>query len=114
MTAGARGGACRVQINDVEGLERELPGALVAVREWLRVYKVPEGKPVNVFALAEAAMPAPYARRVVAATHAAWRAAYGAQRTISLPFTDRHTAADFPADTDPLATAPAEEAVSKL
>jgi len=62
----------------VADVERELPGAIHALREWLRVYKLPEGKPVNAFALEERAMPRDYAMRVVAATHAAWAAAHGA------------------------------------
>ncbi len=65
--------------NDVEDLERELPGAVSALREWLRVYKRAEGKPLNAFALGERAMPREYATRVIAATHAAWAATYGGQ-----------------------------------
>jgi inorganic pyrophosphatase len=64
---------------DVADLERELPGAISAVREWLRVYKQAEGKGANAFALGERAMPAAYARGVIAATHAAWGRAHGAQ-----------------------------------
>ena len=63
--------------DDVADLERELPGAVSALREWLRVYKLPEGKPVNAFALGERAMPRDYAMRVVASTHAAWAATHG-------------------------------------
>ena len=62
---------------DVADLERELPGAVAALREWLRVYKLPEGKPLNAFALAERAMPREYALRVIAATHDAWAKAHG-------------------------------------
>ena len=65
--------------NDVADLERELPGAVHALREWLRVYKRPEGKPLNTFALEERAMPRDYAMRVVAHTHASWETAYGGQ-----------------------------------
>ena len=64
--------------NDVADLERELPGAVSALREWLRVYKLPEGKPLNTFALGERAMPREYAMRVVAHTHAAWATTHGA------------------------------------
>ena len=63
--------------HDVADLERELPGAVSALREWLRVYKLPEGKPLNAFALGERAMPRDYAMRVVASTHAAWAATHG-------------------------------------
>jgi inorganic pyrophosphatase len=64
---------------DVADLERELPGAVDALREWLRVYKLPEGKPLNAFALEERAMPAAYAAKVVADTHAAWAKHHGEQ-----------------------------------
>lgn len=50
-------------MNDVDDLERELPGAVHALREWLRDYKVPEGKPENKFALGERAMPAAFAKK---------------------------------------------------
>ena len=68
------------RMNDLADLERELPGAVGALREWLRVYKVPEGKPLNAFALEERAQDAAYARRVVADTHAAWVRSHGAIR----------------------------------
>ena len=64
-------------VEDVDDLERELPGAVHALREWLRVYKVAEGKARNAFALGERAMGAEYARGVIAQTHASWRAKYG-------------------------------------
>lgn len=50
-------------MNDIDDLERELPGAVHALREWLRDYKVPEGKPENKFALGERAMPAAFAKK---------------------------------------------------
>jgi inorganic pyrophosphatase len=65
------------KMSDIGDLERELPGAVSALREWLRVYKVPEGKPLNAFALGEKALDAAYARGVVAQTHAAWLANHG-------------------------------------
>ncbi len=65
--------------DDVADLERELPGAVPALREWLRVYKRAEGKPLNAFALDERAMGRDYAARVIAATHDAWARQYGTQ-----------------------------------
>lgn len=67
------------KLNDVEDLEREMPGAVSALREWLRVYKVPEGKPMNEFALEEKCMPKDYAVKVIVETHEAWKAKYGAE-----------------------------------
>jgi len=60
------------KISDVEDLERELPGAVSAMREWFRVYKVAEGKPLNKFGLDEKCMPRAYAEMVVEETHEFW------------------------------------------
>jgi inorganic pyrophosphatase len=65
------------RLQSLEDLERELPGCVDALREWLRVYKVPEGKPVNAFALEERAMPREYALKVIADTHEAWVKSHG-------------------------------------
>jgi len=64
-------------VHGVEDLERELPGAIHALREWLRVYKVAEGKALNAFALEERAMGRDYAHGVIQGTHAAWKAEHG-------------------------------------
>ena len=38
------------KLNDVEDVERALPGLLRATNEWFRIYKIPDGKPENQFA----------------------------------------------------------------
>lgn len=38
------------KLRDVDDVEREFPGLLRATVEWFRLYKVPDGKPVNNFA----------------------------------------------------------------
>lgn len=38
------------KLNDVEDVERHLPGLLRATNEWFRIYKIPDGKPENHFA----------------------------------------------------------------
>lgn len=38
------------KLNDVEDVERHLPGLLRATNEWFRIYKIPDGKPENQFA----------------------------------------------------------------
>merc|ERR1719440_2516444 len=43
-------------LNDVDDVERLLPGTISAVREWFRTYKIPDGKPPNVFGLGERCM----------------------------------------------------------
>src|SRR6202012_1871473 len=38
------------KLNDIEDIERHLPGLLRATNEWFRIYKIPDGKPENQFA----------------------------------------------------------------
>ena len=38
------------KVHDIEDVELFLPGLLRATNEWFRIYKVPDGKPENVFA----------------------------------------------------------------
>ena len=33
------------ELNDVEDVERLLPGTISLIREWFRTYKIPDGKP---------------------------------------------------------------------
>lgn len=37
-------------IIDIEDVEKHLPGLIRATNEWFRIYKIPDGKPENVFA----------------------------------------------------------------
>ena len=38
------------KLNDIEDVEKHLPGLLRATNEWFRIYKIPDGKPENKFA----------------------------------------------------------------
>jgi inorganic pyrophosphatase len=60
-------------LHDVADLETLLPGTVSAIREWFRTYKIPDGKPPNVFGLNEECMPVAYAMTVIHETHEAWR-----------------------------------------
>ena len=59
-------------INDINDVEEQLPGMLSAIREWYRTYKIPDGKPPNVFALEERFMDKNYANEVIDECHHAW------------------------------------------
>jgi inorganic pyrophosphatase len=59
-------------INDIQDVEKQLPGMLDAIREWYRTYKIPDGKPPNVFGLDEKFMDKQYAMEVIAECHHAW------------------------------------------
>ena len=59
-------------LNDIDDVERELPGLCDAIREWYRTYKIPDGKPPNVFGLDEKFMDKAYAKEVIDECHHAW------------------------------------------
>jgi len=60
-------------LNDIEDVEKLLPGQLEAIREWFRTYKIPDGKPPNVFGLDEKFMNKSYAMGVIKECNHAWR-----------------------------------------
>jgi inorganic pyrophosphatase len=59
-------------INDIQDVEEQLPGMLSAIREWYRTYKIPDGKPPNVFGLGERFMDKAYALGIMEECHHAW------------------------------------------
>ncbi|KAI9312248.1 inorganic diphosphatase [Dichotomocladium elegans] len=62
------------KLNDIEDVEKQLPGLIRATNEWFRIYKIPDGKPENVFAFSGEAKNKKYATEVVLETHEAWKA----------------------------------------
>jgi len=56
-------------INDVDDIEKFLPGTVSGIREWLRWYKTPDGKPKNEFGYDEKALGAAKAKKVIEETH---------------------------------------------
>jgi len=59
--------------NDIGDVETHLPGTLSAIREWFRTYKIPDGKPPNVFGLNERFMNRAYALGVIKECNRAWK-----------------------------------------
>jgi inorganic pyrophosphatase len=59
-------------LNDIEDVERHLPGLLRATNEWFRIYKIPDGKPENQFAFTGECKNKAYAHEVVAECADAW------------------------------------------
>ena len=59
-------------LNDIDDVDREMPGMLDAIREWYRTYKIPDGKPPNTFGLGERFMDKAYAKSVIDECHHAW------------------------------------------
>ena len=61
------------RLNDIEDVERHLPGLIRATNEWFRIYKIPDGKPENVFAFSGEAKSKKYAIEIVHECHEAWK-----------------------------------------
>jgi len=61
------------QLNDIEDVEKKMPGFLKATEEWFRIYKIPDGKPENKFAFNGEAKNKAYALKVIQETHEAWK-----------------------------------------
>jgi inorganic pyrophosphatase len=59
-------------LDDIDDVEKEMPGMLSAIREWYRTYKIPDGKPPNVFALDEKFMDKAYSMKVIEERHHFW------------------------------------------
>jgi len=61
------------KLNDIEDVERHLPGLIRATNEWFRIYKIPDGKPENQFAFSGEAKNKKYATEIVHECHEAWK-----------------------------------------
>lgn len=60
-------------LNDIGDVEKHLPGTLNAIREWFRTYKIPDGKPPNVFGLNERFMDKAYTMQIIKECNQAWK-----------------------------------------
>jgi len=60
-------------LNDIDDVEKLLPGTLSAIREWFRTYKIPDGKPPNYFGLDEKFMNKQYALEIIKECNHAWK-----------------------------------------
>ncbi|XP_064458709.1 uncharacterized protein LOC135369032 isoform X2 [Ornithodoros turicata] len=61
-------------LNDVDDIEKHMPGMLKATNEWFRIYKIPDGKPENQFAFNGEAKNREFAEKIIAETHEHWKA----------------------------------------
>lgn len=61
------------KLNDIEDVEKHLPGLLRATNEWFRIYKIPDGKPENQFAFSGEAKNKKYALDVIRECNEAWK-----------------------------------------
>ena len=82
-------------LNDIEDVETELPGLLSAIREWYRTYKIPDGKPPNVFGLNEEFMNRSYTMEVIKECHEAWEQLITGEKERSLDDNHSHQIKDL-------------------
>ncbi|KAM0755048.1 inorganic pyrophosphatase [Meredithblackwellia eburnea MCA 4105] len=61
------------KLNDIEDVERHLPGLIRATNEWMRIYKIPDGKPENQFAFSGEAKNRKYATEIIHECNEAWK-----------------------------------------
>jgi nucleosome-remodeling factor subunit len=62
------------ELNDVDDIEKHMPGFLKATNEWFRIYKIPAGKPENQFAFNGEAKNKAFALDIIQQTHQQWQA----------------------------------------
>lgn len=60
------------KLNDIEDVEKHLPGLIRASNEWFRIYKIPDGKPENQFAFSGECKNKKYAEEVIHECSEAW------------------------------------------
>jgi len=61
------------ELNNLEDVERVMPGFLDTTREWFRIYKIPDGKPENKFAFDGEFQDAEFANKIISETHEYWK-----------------------------------------
>lgn len=59
-------------VNDVEDVEREFPGEIEKIRTWFQDYKIPDGKPANVFGYDNKPQNKAFTLKVIEETHEAY------------------------------------------
>jgi len=73
------------KLNDIEDVERHLPGLIRATNEWFRIYKIPDGKPENAFAFSGEAKNKKYATEIIHECHEAWKRLASGQAPAETP-----------------------------
>lgn len=60
------------KLNDINDVEQHLPGLIKDTHKWFKIYKIPDGKPANVFAFDGQAKNAEFAKKIIQETHEQW------------------------------------------
>lgn len=110
------------KLNDIEDVEKHMPGLLRATNEWFRIYKIPDGKPENQFAFSGEAKNKKYAEAVISECAEAWDVLIAGKsvdsKGIDLTTTKITTAATYDpsvaiAKAAPVAPAPIDKSIDK-
>uniref|UniRef100_A0A0K2U319 Inorganic pyrophosphatase n=1 Tax=Lepeophtheirus salmonis TaxID=72036 RepID=A0A0K2U319_LEPSM len=60
-------------LHDIEDIEKCMPGFIEATVEWFRIYKIPDGKPLNVFAFNGRPKDRAFALNILSELHSQWK-----------------------------------------
>jgi len=73
------------ELNNLEDVEKAMPGFLANTREWFRVYKMPDGKPENNFAFDGEYQDAEFACKIINETNVFWKQLVGLEEPLEDP-----------------------------
>jgi inorganic pyrophosphatase len=59
-------------VNNVADLDKVMPGKVESIVQWFKTYKMPDGKPENLFAFDDQARDVAFTKEIVDGTHALW------------------------------------------
>lgn len=60
-------------MNDIDDIEKNMPGLLKATIDWFKIYKIPAGSKENEFAFNDEAKDKEFAMKIINETHECWR-----------------------------------------
>jgi len=60
-------------ISKPDDIETVMPGLETTIREWFRMYKTTDGKPMNTFGYDEKILPKTNALQIIDETHTSWK-----------------------------------------
>jgi len=66
-------------LNSMDDVDAAMPGFKEATREWFRIYKIPDGKPENVFGFDGAFQDVAFATKILEETHVFWKQLVGVE-----------------------------------
>jgi len=72
-------------LNNLEDVEKAMPGFLDATRDWFRIYKIPDGKPENKFAFDGQYQNAEFAINILNETNVYWKQLVGLDEVVEDP-----------------------------